>query len=289
MTSKKFRLPVTKIYQETLIGLKKNPSLFTPFLIFSIVELISLLALFLIPRMPLRILFGPIVRTFWGEIFLHYPANFLLLPKLASFARMGLTILIGSLLTGVAVGMISDFYAQKRINLKHAFKLAFKNYLSLIIIVFTFTAGYYFLTKLFTLLLYKYFSSGHSRLLFIKAHIWFGPIFIVFNFFLGIFIQALFIYAIPFLLLGKKKILPAIIKSFVLFKRLFLSTLILVSLPMIIYIPLVILSYNNAVLMDKFFPEITLWVLALTTLVTSLVIDSIITVSTTLLYLEKES
>lgn len=287
MKPQKSRLPVAKIFNSTFEGFKKNPSLFLPFLIFSLVELISLFILFLAPRMPLKIFFGPIIKTFWGESFLHYPANFFLLPKLASFARMGLAILIGSLLTGMAVGMVSDFHANKRINLKNSFRLAFKNYVSLFIIVFIFTASFYFLTKILTILLIKYFT-GHSRLLFLKADIWLGPIFTVLSFILAIFIQAIFVYAIPLLIIGKEKTFAAIIKSFVLFKKLFLPTVILITLPMLLFIPLTVISYNNTILMDKFFPEITLWVLALTTLVTSLAIDSVITVSTTLLYLEKE-
>lgn len=288
MSSQKSSLPVAKIYHTTFQGFKKNPSLFIPFLIFAIIELISLFILFLTPRMPLKILFGPIIRTFWGEKFLHYPANFFLLPKLASFARMGLAILIGSLLTGIAAGMIYDFHANKKINLKNSFRLALKNYTSLFIIVFILTASFYFLTKILTIALIKYFTSGHSRLLFLKVDIWLGPIFTVLNFILGIFIQAIFAYAIPLLIIGKEKTFAAIVKSFVLFKKLFLPTIILTGLPMLMYIPMAVLNYNNVILIDKFFPEITLWVLALTTLITSLAIDSVITVSTTLLYLEKE-
>lgn len=219
---------------------------------------------------------------------MHYPANFYLLPKLASFARMGLAILAGSLLTGMAVGMIADLYANKRINLKTSFRLALKNYVSLIIIVFIFTVSFYFLRKILTIILIKYFTSGHSRLLFLKAGIWLGPIFTFLTFSLSILIQAIFVYAIPFLIIGKEKITGAITKSFSLFKKFFLSTLILIGLPMLVYIPLAILSYNNDILIDKFFPEITLWILATTALVTSLVIDSVITVSTTLLYLENK-
>ena len=136
MKPQKPRLFVAEIYKTTFHGFKKNPPLFTPFLIFTAIELISLFILFLAPRMPLKLLFGPIIKTFWGEVFLHYPATFFLLPKLAAFTRMGLAILIGSLLTGMAVGMAADFYANKRISLRNSFRLALKNYLSLIIIVF---------------------------------------------------------------------------------------------------------------------------------------------------------
>jgi len=89
-------------------------------------------------------------------------------------------------------------------------------------------------------------------------------------------------------MIGKEKVIAAIIKSFILFKRLFVSTVLLVSIPMFLYIPVAILGYNNNILMDKFFPEITLWVLVLGALVMSLVIDALVTVSTTVLYLENK-
>lgn len=288
MKFKKSQALVEKIYNSAFQGFRKNPSWLIPFLIFAAIELTSLFMLVLIPRMPFKVLFGPIIRTFWGEVFLHYPDSFLLLPRLASLARIVLAVLAGSLLTGTVVGMVSDFCVNKRVNFRNSFRLALKNYISLAMIIFILMATFYALQKIFAVVLIKYFTSGHTRFLFLKANIWLGPIFALFNFFMAIFIQALFTYAVPFLIIGQEKVLAAIGKSVVLFKRLFLPTVMLVGLPMLLYIPITVLGYNNAILIKKFFPEITIWVLVLTTLVTSLCIDSMITVSTTFLYLDKE-
>ena len=78
---------------------KTYPVILVPFLIFTLIDLCGLIFVFLIPRAPLYALLGPIVRTFWGEQFLHYPANFLLLPKLASLSRTILSVIFSMLLS----------------------------------------------------------------------------------------------------------------------------------------------------------------------------------------------
>lgn len=274
-----------KAYNTSIKFLKNNPALFVPFIIFAIIEFISLIVIYLAPRMPLRLIFGPPIRTFWGEGFLHYPANFLLLPKIASLSRMGLAVIFSSLLTGMAVALVLAVYHKKPIKLKEAFKSALKKYASLFIIVLIFTLLFYFLVRLATIVLMKYFMAGHSRLLFLKADLWMGPILLSINFMLALLIQSAFVYAIPLLIIEKQKLIKAIIGSLLLFKKLFIPTLILVGLPMLVYIPIIILNSKTAFLIDKVFPEFILLVSFLSIIISSLVIDTIVTISTTFLYL----
>lgn len=276
---------IRKVYKTTFQSLKYNPTLFIPFIIFAIIEFIALMFLYLSPRMPLRLIFGPIVRTFWGEIFLHYPSNFLLLPKLASLSRMFLSVVFSSLLTGVAVNLILDIHNKKKFKIEESFKTAFKKYTYLFTVVLIFTASFYFLAKIITLILIKYFLAGHTRLLFLGPKIWMGPILPCINFIVAIFIQSAFTYAIPALIIDKEKLNKSLIKSFGLFIKFFIPTLILVGVPLVIYIPIIILDYKTAFLINKLFPEIILLVLFLSTIVSSLVIDPLVTLSTAHLYL----
>lgn len=274
-----------KAYNTSLKSLKNHPALFLPFLIFAILEVIVLVIIYLAPRMPLRLILGPVIRTFWGERFLHYPVNFLLLPKLASLSRMALAVIFSSLLTGMAVALVFAVYNKKHLKLKEAFKSALKKYSSLFIVVLIFTLLFYFLVKLVIIVLVSYFMAGHSRLLFLKAGLWMGPILLSINFMLALLIQSAFVYAIPLLIIEKQKLIKAVIGSFVLFKKLFIPTLILVGLPMLVYIPIIILNSKTAFLIDKVFPEFILLVSFLSIIISSLVIDTIVTVSTTFLYL----
>lgn len=279
---------VKKSYSIIIEALKKHRALFIPFLIFAAFELAALLFVYLIPRAPLRAIFGPPIRTFWGDKFLHYPLNFFLLPKLASLSKMFLSVVIGSLMTGMAVVITFDVYNKKYSKIKASFNDALKKYPALFIIVLIFTALFYVSVKVLTIGLAKYFLSGHSRLLFLGARIWFGPILIVLNFAIAVIIQSAFIYTIPILLIEKEKLIRAIAKSLVLFKDLFIPTIILVGLPMLLYIPVLFLISNSAFLMDKLFPEIILLVAVLGTVISSLVIDPLVVLSTTVLYLLKK-
>jgi hypothetical protein len=135
-----------------------------------------------------------------------------------------------------------------------------------------------------SVLLVKYFSSGHGKLLFWGSATWIGPILSVLSQILGLVLQALFTYAIPVLVMTDKKFFGAIIGSFKFFARHIGLTLLLVGLPMLISIPLIILNYNGPYLMVTFLPEIILWLGVLGIVVNSLLIDPLITLTTAAYY-----
>jgi len=274
-----------RVYDRTTQAIKNNPVLLLPFAAFAAFEFITLIIIYLAPRMPLKLLLGPPIRALWGEKFLHYPVNFILLPRLISLARIGLTVVIGSFLTGVATILVFNIYRKTKINLKNVFNLALKKYVSLFAIVLLFTLVFYFLDKITTKLLIKYFVSGHSRLLFLGPKIWLGPALACLNFTLAVIVQSAFVYAIPILLIEGETLTKAVLKSILLFKKLFLKTIILVGLPMLIYIPIITLQSEPAFLITRLFPEAVLLMSILSLIICSLVIDLSITLTTTHLYL----
>lgn len=268
---------ISKIFGETVREIEKNPAIFLPFLIFAISEFLCLLLLYLAPRMPFSLFFGPLIKTFWGEGFLHYPTNFVLLPKLASDMRMLLSVFLGSLLTGIAVSMVY----------KKPFKEPFKKYVLLFLVVCMVTGVYLLLIKLWTFGLVKYFGAGHLKLLFVNSALWMGPVTLIASVISGILVQGLFIYAIPSIILGEEKFFKILGKSFGFFKRNFIYTFCLVGLPMLIYIPIIILNYNTAFLVYRLFPELVFWIALLGIIFSSLIIDPLVTVSTAVFYLHK--
>jgi hypothetical protein len=139
--------------------------------------------------------------------------------------------------------------------------------------------------KIASKILLKYFTSGHTRLLFIGAKIWLGPILLVYNFALAIIIQSAFVYAIPILIIENTSLIKAIAKSFLLFRKYFIKTILLVGLPMILYIPIIVLQSDPGFLIVQLFPESILLISTLSLLISSLVIDLLITLTTTHLYL----
>jgi len=266
--------PLNEIYKFSAQGLRKTPSAYIPFFIFACIDFCSLLLLYLTPRQPLIEIFGPPIRTLWGERFLHYPTNFLLLPKLTADARMVLSVCIGSLLTGIAITLLY----QKPL------KSAFKKYVSLFLIVFLITVLFYGTIKIRNIALMKYFMAGHKTLLFLSPTAWLGPISTGMGFFIGLFIQAAFTYAIPALIMGEGRLMRVLATSLVFCKNHLVTTLFLVGLPLLLYVPLLVLNYNSVFLIDRFFPEIILWLSAAGVIVNSLFIDPLITITTAELY-----
>lgn len=278
-------ISLKSVYDKSTQSIKSNRVIFLPFAIFAALEFITLIIIYLAPRMPLKLLLGPPIRALWGEKFLHYPVNFILIPKLASLAKIGLTVILGSFLTGVATLLIYKIYKRTQIDLKSVFKQSLKKYVSLFAIVLLFTLIFYFFDKLTSKILIKYFVSGHSRLLFLGPRIWLGPILVSLNFIMAVIIQSAFIYAIPTLLIEEETLIKSVIKSFILFKKLFFKTIILVGLPMLLYIPIIVLQSDSAFLVARLFPEAVLLVSLLSLIISSLAIDLLITLTTTHLYL----
>jgi len=277
---------IGKIYSFTFSSLKSRPLIFVPFLFLAVIELISLCVVYFSPQLPLRLFFGPIIRTFWGEQFLHYPANFALLPKLASLSQKADYLFFGSLMSSVVVVMVSQFFRKEKMNFKSAVRTGFKKYFHVFAVILLVTVLFQYSMKAFPFVLYKYFSAGHAKLLFIPASLWLSLGVIVFNFILGILLQCAFIYSIPFIVLENLKFGKAIVRSMVLFKRLFLPTLILTTLPALLYIPIIILDLNAVFLIDTLFPEFIFLVAIIGLGLNVLLIDPLITLATTFLFLE---
>ena len=269
---------ISRVYSSTIQSFQKNPKIYLPFAIFALIEFIALIVLYLAPRPPLRALLGPPIASIWGEKFLHYPANFLLLSKLAYLSRMCLAVIFSSLLTGLAIAMLY----KKPLN------SVYKKYVSLFLIVLLITAIFYFGFKAITSLLLQYFYAGHAKLLFLGPEIWFGPILTTLNFLIAIIVQGAFTYAIPALIGSDQKFLKAIFTSFVVFKRYFVVSFVLVGLPMLFYIPVVVLYSNTPFLIDKVFPEVILLVATLGVIINSLIIDPLVTISTAVLYSQEK-
>ena len=259
-------------------ALKGNSGIFLPFLIFAGIELLSFAGLYLSPQPPLRAVLGPVITTFWGEKFLHYPANFFLLPKLAGLARMVLSAFVGSLLTGIAVALLYK---------KSAF-IALRKYAHLFVVVFILLFAYYMISRQIHIGLMRHFTTGHKQLLTLGAAMWLGPISIVISQVLALLVQSLLAYAIPVLILTNAKCPGAIGRSVVFFFRNPLITFCLVGLPMLIAVPLIFINYNSVFLMNTFTPEIILWIGVLGVVINSLLIDPLVTLTTAAFYAEKE-
>ena len=278
----------TKIYAATFKLFKDYPRLILPFFLLFLLQTLALIVLYFSPRLPLRIVFGPIIRTFWGmrygNSFLHYPYSFILLPKLVQLSSLALSVFVGALTSGTAIVMISGIQNKKKADFLSATRLAISKYMYLFIIVVIWAVTLHYTSKLFNLGL-AYLTVFLVKLRIPKLGLIITPLFMIVNFALTVVIHSLLVYAIPVLIFEKEKLWKSILKSFSFFKQRWMTTLSFVALPMLAYVPFSILLQKPFSLIDKFFPEFVAYVILLGIIVNFLFIDPLITVSAALFYL----
>lgn len=253
---------------------KQNPRVLIPFVLVGLFDLSILLLIYLAPRPPLSALLAPPIRAFWGERFLHYPFNLLLIPRLFDYGHTISTAFMGVLMTGAAIGMLKQAKEGHKPNILFNLVKSLRMYLRLLVIWLVMfglvSAAFKGLPAIF------HFKQGAASQIALSA-----------AFFVSILIEAFFIYAMPAVIIEEKKAGAAIKRSISFSKSAFLPTLILVALPTLIYIPMIILRGKLPMLMSKVFPEAVLIFLAVG-IVVSVIIDCLITSSAAILFLNKK-
>jgi hypothetical protein len=122
--------------------------------------------------------------------------------------------------------------------------------------------------------------------LFVGPKLWITVALPVINFILAVLLQAVFVYTIPYIVLKGRKFLGALVGGIVLFFRRAISTLVVVALPMLLYVPVTMLRNGIPVIADKMGPESVVGVLLVGILVGTVLADALVTIATTLLFIE---
>lgn len=274
------------IWKKVVGVFQRQPSVYGPFLLMAAIEFLALVFLYNSPHFPVKIVMGPPIRRIWGPVYMHYPFFYELLPRLFYYAKIVLSIFIGSVTSGTAVLAIAQAVQSKQVVLKDIFRQVLKRYLSLILLTTILFVSVHFLMKQPAELLIGYFRAGHSKLLFLGPKFWITQAVPVLNFIFAVFFQGLFVFSIPYVVIRGKKFLPALGRGIVLFFKRFVPTMVVVTVPMILYIPVTMLRGNISFLAEKFTPEIVGLVLLAGIVVGTLIVDVLLTTATTLIFLE---
>jgi hypothetical protein len=284
----KFKLPSRffALWSSVINLLMSEPKILVPFVFLGILETIAVFVLSCAPHFPVNVLLAPPVRRIWGETYLHYPYIYELLPRMFYFGKIVIGIFFGAMTTAMAVSMAASARAKKKVCVKEAFLAVLPRYVSLFILAVILYGTVHFVMKQPPFLLVRFFRTGATSLLFAGPKTWFDVILPVFNFFLAIILQSLFIYAIPFIVLKGKKFIPAFFMGIGFFFRKFLKTLAIIAAPMILYIPVTMVRSNMSFVADKLGPESVIGIILAGILVGTVIVDALVTVATTLFFLE---
>ena len=261
-------IKIVEIYKQVFSVLQKSPTILFLFLILGIFDAIALTVLFLAPIPPISTILAPIIRTFWSEQYLHYPSNFLLLPKLFGHAHFVISTVVGVFVTGLIIKKIEAEESGQRISTFSAAGDIFKKYFSLVIV---------------WLISYGIFTVSLKGLLYVMPlNFW---IQMSGSFILSLLIQSILAFLLPSLVIVNQNFFYAVWCGL----KVGAQNIILMSgiffIPMFLILALSIAKMYTPLFVKGFYPEAVLWILS-GGIVITLVVDILITTSATLVFLK---
>jgi len=244
----------------------KHPVIMLPFVFIAFLEALSLEIIFFSARSPISAVSGPVIKKFFGEGFLHYPADLMLLPRTFHFAQVLIYILAGVLLTAVSVDIFRNIKEGHAIKAKVLRNRALKRYASFFIYGVAAIALMSLNQRAGVFLYVKSAGFIADRIAGLPDFIYSGAL-LSMHFLMNVILQVFLVLTIPVIVLKNKSFLPAVFQSISLGLRNFFKIFVIILLPHLIYLPIIALRMNPAKLVDNSFPEMT----ALITMATILI------------------
>lgn len=261
------RTSIGAVYRDAVEVLKNNPTVLILFLFIAFIDLVALFLLWLAPSEPVSFLLAPIIKTFWSSDFLHYPANFLLLPKLFSHAHFLILSIFGLIVTGITIKKIDAYLEGESLSISGAIGPVLSKYLALLVT---------------WLVSYAVFTYGLKSLAGFAPNVFW--IQMALGFILAVVIQSLFSFLIPAIMLSGKGFFKSLWLGFCAGAKHFFKISLIIAVP-IFAVAMLSLAKAFVPHFITFNPELTLWVLVAGIFVT-MVVDYFITATTAILYIQ---
>ncbi len=259
---------IVEIYKQVFSLLKKNPTILFLFFVVALLDGLALTALFYAPSPPFSYVLAPIIRAFWSDDFLHYPSNFLLLPKLFGHAHFLISTLIGVFVTGLVIKKIEADTKGEQLSTIFASGIILKKYIPLVIAwLISYVA--------FTVILKGFLYILPNQVLLQIAG----------SFMVSLLVQALFTFLLPSIVLLDKNFFLAVAGSLKMGFRNILMMSSIFIIPMVLALALAFTKLYTPIFVQTY-PEAVLWVLAIGIVIT-LFVDIFITTSSTLIFLRE--
>ncbi len=239
-------------WAETLRALRRRVGVH-PLLVYAAVQLIVLVMLALFAYPPFVSFVMPLIRWRLGEAALHYPTNFLALRAIFGQVDMLLTVLLGGFVTGAAVWLFSAYYGGGQDPTTTGLRMAAKRYIPLLVIALIGLAVAQITTRV-PMGLWGYLADERPMRFRLLRMATIAAVMAV---------QALLIYAIPYVILGGRKVWSALGASVLLAVRNPVTTYLIVAVPASLELLPALLARNGAVIAYRFAPEALAVVLGL--------------------------
>ena len=224
-----------------------------PFALYAAVQLLVVISIANFAYAPFSWVMAPALRWRFGEEVLHYPNNlFALRPALGQIDTF-LWILLGTLLSGAAIYVFSAFFAGSPDRFAIGWRKAARRYFALVAV----GAVVMVLTQLITqaphALWGHLIEDSPMRFRLVR----------MLSVGLVVAVQALFIYAFPYIVLERRRIVPAVVGSFRLAIRSPVTTYLIVGVPAALELFPLWLSRKSLTIAYRFSPALLIAVMVI--------------------------
>ncbi len=266
--------------------IKNNPVVLLPFIFIAFFEALAAEFIYFSTAKPISIVAGPIIKKYIGESFMRYPGSLMFLPNAFYYAQVLIYIFIGVFMAAVSVNIFKNKKAGLPIRVDALAKNALKSYLSyfiygiiaIILMALIRRADAFTLSKL-TLLLFKNSAASAGKFYFIAMTL--------ISFLTNVVLHTLIVLAIPIMVMQKKSIFKALGSSVYMGFRNFFSVFGLIFIPFMAYLPVMLLKSMSTMLANKTFPELTLYIVA-ASIIISVFVDCFVIVCASQFSADKE-
>ena len=266
-----------------------HPIILYPLCITVFIQLLTLEILYFSPRYPLSIFFAPIIKRIWSEVYLHYPLNYVLLPKLFYYVQVLIFVFIGGFLNAIAISMVTSINSDKKTTLRSAVRENFPLYIHILIASLASFYFFTFLSRAYKILVDRFMliksEAAQKGVFLLKKAVVYGDPYI--NLLLGVLATVVFVYVVPVIVIEKKKVISAFILNIKNLLNSFWFMIGVILFPTLLYVPVLLLRSNVSTIAENTAPGAYLIVLIISVFVT-LAIDAVVFTATTTFYLLKK-
>ena len=266
-----------------------NPVILFPFVTTAFLQMLVLEIIYFAPRFPLVHFFGPIIRRMEGEAYLHYPQHLFILSKWFQISQYFLFIFISSFLIAVAIEIIQNINNNQKPTFSNALRAVLPQYVHICLAAILTFLVFFILSRTQALLIARalHIRSEAGIFYLIKATVLYGAPYL--NILIGTLTTAVFAFVLPIIVIDREKIFPAIALNFKYLRGSFWFVFFIVLIPMLFYVPVLLLQGSLSSIASLTFEEIRLLSPALSVIVLTLIDAAVYTAITTHFLWKKET
>lgn len=238
------RSNVFSIFAEAL-SLLQNGRLAVPLLIYFALR-IAIVSLYLASvTEPLSSFWALLVGGFSGEDLSHYPVHLILMPAILGRFDMALDILAAVLFQGATIALVAAAYRRRPVSLATGFSEASGGYRHMIVVMLLISIALFVCLNVPRLLAVHLVGAARLGITGLAL-------------LLGLFVQALFLYAIPLVVLERNSAPRAIAASVRFTRRNTITTFLIVAVPFILTVPTLLLGFRAEMIAFRISPDFLL-------------------------------